>query len=249
MNEIRFTLMPISGAAKESGGYRAKILRRPGKEAMNCDAVIAEAIDTHLTGMSPIMVKTVVTGVFRSMIEGVARDGTTRHIDDFLSLSLKIHGRFDDKSDDFDEGRHRLAMVVSQLNEFRPELRGAKVVNVNRKRQFRLYSVHSEGVEGSGRIVPGRVIVLKGADLDLDVPLEWVALNVALSPTSGESFGTLDILSKSESEIRCACPSELTDNAEKYYGKAFDISAAKYSDPEDLSTRTSRTVRGVIVRP
>ena len=249
MNEIRFTLMPISGAAKGSGGYRAKILRQSGKEAMNFDAVVAEAIKSHLAGMSPLMVKTVVTGVLRSMIEGVARDGTPRRIDDFLSLSLKIHGRFDDKGEDFDAGRHRLAMVVSQLNEFRPDLSDAKVVNVNRRRQFRLYSVHSEGVEGSGRIVPGRVIVLKGADLDLDLPTEWIALNVKLSPTSGESFGTLDILSKSESEIRCACPSELTDNAEKYYGKPFVIDAAKYSDTEDLSTRTDRSVRGVIVRP
>ena len=248
MNEIRFTLMPISGAAKESGGYRAKILRRPGKEAMNFDAVVAEAIDTHLAGMSPIMVKTVVTGVFRSMIEGVARDGTTRRIDDFLSLSLKIHGRFDDKGDDFDEERHSLAMVVSQLNEFRPKLSGAKVVNVNRKRQFRLYSVHSEGVEGSGRIVPGRVIVLKGADLDLDVPLEFISMSVVL-PTRNESFGSLEVLSKSESEIRCACPSQLTDNPEKFYGRPFYIGASKYSDPEDLYTRTDRTLRGVIARP
>ena len=249
MNEIRFTLMPISGAAKESGGYRAKILRRPGKEAMDFDAVVAEAIDTHLAGMSPIMVKTVVTGVLRSMIEGVARDGTTRRIDDFLSLSLKIHGRFDDKGDDFDEERHSLAMVVSQLNEFRPKLSGAKVVNVNRRRQFRLYSVHSEGVKGSGCIVPGRVIVLKGADLDLDLSMECLSLNVKLSPTSTESFGTLDVLSKSEAEIRCACPPKLTDNAEKYYGKAFVIDAFKYSAPEDVSSRIGRTVRGVIARP
>ena len=249
MNEIRFTLMPISGAAKESGGYRAKILRRPGKEAMNFDAVIAEAIDTHLTGMSPIMVKTVVTGVFRSMIEGVARDGTTRHIDDFLSLSLKIHGRFDDKGDDFDAERHRLAMVVSQLNEFRPDLSGATVVNVNRRRRFRLYSVQSEGGGGCGRIVPGRTIIIKGGDLDLDLSTEYIALSVTTGPHSGYGFGSLDVLSKSDTEIRCACPSELTENAEKYYGKSFIIAVAKYSDPMDPYSRIDRTVRGVIARP
>ena len=249
MNEIRFTLMPISGAAKESGGYRAKILRRPGKEAMDFDAVVEEAIKTHLAGMSPLLVKTVVTGVLTSMIEGVARDGTTRRIDDFLSLSLKIHGRFDDKGDDFDAERHKLAMVVSQLNEFRPDLTGANVVNVNRRRRFRLYSVQSEGGGGCGRIVPGRTIIIKGGDLDLDLSTEYIALNVTTGPDGDEGFGPLDVLSKSDTEIRCACPSRLTDNAEKYYGKSFIITAAKYSDPMDLYTRIDRTVKGVIARP
>ena len=46
MNEIRLTSMPISGAAKESGGRRAKTPRQFVSEAMIIDAVAAEAINS-----------------------------------------------------------------------------------------------------------------------------------------------------------------------------------------------------------
>lgn len=207
-NKIEFVLKPVTGAAASGGGFRA-ILDTARGDALDFDEVITEALDRgYIAGVKDVLAKSVVKGVLDSMIAGVLRDGITRRIGDYLSVSLKVHGRFEDEQDEFDPARHKLALSVKQLNAFRPSFKGAEATNIHHKRQFRIYSVHSVNHEGkNGVLAFGDEFIIKGADFRPDDTSFGVVMNIKKDIHSAVTFDP-PMLNVTENEIRCAWPED-----------------------------------------
>ena len=208
-SKIEFALKPVTGAASSGGGFRA-ILKTAKGDAMDFDDVVTEALDRgYIAGVKDILAKSVIKGVLDSMIAGVLRDGMTRRIGDYLSVSLKVHGRFENAQDEFDPARHKLALSLKQLNAFRPSFKGVEATNIHHKRQFRIYSVHSVNAEGmNGKLFIGREFIIKGADFDSDSKLFGVVLHANTGIHSAVISFDPPILSMTDSEIRCAWPED-----------------------------------------
>ncbi len=123
-SKLEFVLKPVSGAAEAGGGYRAYLTTAKGA-ALDSDDVIAEALDRgYIAGVKDKLAKSVVLGVLDSMIDGVLRDGVTRRIGEYLSVSLKIHGRFEDKDDDFDPAAAQVSAFREAAGRVPPVVQG-----------------------------------------------------------------------------------------------------------------------------
>ncbi len=238
-SKLEFVLKPVSGAAEAGGGYRAYLTTAKGA-ALDSDDVIAEALDRgYIAGVKDTLAKSVVLGVLDSMIDGVLRDGVTRRIGEYLSVSLKIHGRFEDKDDDFDPTRHKLVLSVKQLGAFRPSFKGVSATNVDHKRQFRIFSVHSVGAdEKNRRLVVGREFVIKGSDFRPDARGFGVSIS-ALVRKSIASTSKPTILSATDNEIRCAWPDDFEYDPDR---RIAEISVYRQENPDDPASYAERSV-------
>ena len=242
-SKIEFILKPVTGAAAAGGGYRAIVDTAKG-DAMDFDDVITEALDRgYIAGVKDVLAKSVVKGVLDSMIAGVLRDGMTRRIGDYLSVSLKVHGRFENEQDEFDPARHRLALSLKQLNAFRPSFKGVEATNIHHKRQFRIYSVHSVNHEGkNGVLALGDEFIIKGADFQSDAKLNGVVLHAKTGIHSVVSFDP-PIISMTDSEIRCAWPEEFKEPV----GDGCGEIAIGRQDPADTKKYVRRSIKVFIV--
>ena len=171
MRKLNFHLVPMTGVAKRAESekkFRAEFVRGSGegdnRGVLGVNEILSEAIEAHrLTGISPEMLRLYVEAVLQTMIDKTVEDGRTRRFDDYLSVSLKIHGGFKEKSDDYDFDRHSLALTVQALNAFRPNLSSFYPVNVNRRKQFRLsYVTAADGKHGNHEIVYGQDFIIDG---------------------------------------------------------------------------------------
>ena len=243
--KIEFTLKPVTGAASAEGGYRA-ILRTAKGDAMDFDDVITEALDRgYIAGVKDILAKSVVKGVLDSMIAGVLRDGMTRRIGDYLSVSLKVHGRFEDAQDEFDPARHKLALSRKQLNAFRPSFKGVEATNINRRRSFRIYSVHTVGAENekNGVLTIGKEFVVKGADFCSGPEIFGVTIHAKDGQHSVVSFDA-PTLSMTDGEIRCAWPEDFKAPVGDGSG---EIAIGREESSDDSSKYVRRSIRVSIV--
>ena len=209
-NRIEFELKPVSGAAAGSGGFRAILTTAKG-DAMDFDDVITEAVDRgYIVGVKDVLAKAIVKGALDSIIAGVLRDGVTRRIGDYLSVSMKVHGLFRDEHEEFDPKRHKLALSLKQLNAFRPSFNGVEATNVNHKRQFRIYSAHSAHAEENGGLLTfGDEIIITGADFLAESKAFGVVMHIMANPDFVRSFD-LPMLSVTDSEIRCGWPTDFS---------------------------------------
>ena len=162
--QLELKLIPVSKKLSAKGGYRGHIVDRGG---IGYDAVIQEVIKNRYLSLSPDMVKMVVESVFDTMISGIMQDGQTRRLGDYLSLQLEVRGGFDEPGEQFDPEKHKLAMVLRPLKEFR-RVAGSKDVSVfNRNAGPKVViekmcsAAHPEG----GEIKFGEDLVLEGENL------------------------------------------------------------------------------------
>ena len=243
-NKIEFILKPVTGAASTGGGFRA-ILDTAKGDAMDFDDVITEALDRgYIAGVKDVLAKSVVKGVLDSMIAGVLRDGMTRRIGDYLSVSLKVHGRFENAHDEFDPARHKLALSVKQLNAFRPSFKGVEATNIHHKRQFRISSVHSVNAEGmNGKLFIGREFIIKGADFWPNDKLFGVALHANTGIHSVVSFNP-PMLSVTDSEIRCAWPEDYQEPVGDGRG---EVAVGRTEGEKDAEKYVRRSIKVSII--
>ena len=243
-NKIEFILKPVTGAASTGGGFRA-ILNTAKGDAMDFDDVITEALDRgYIAGVKDVLAKSVVKGVLDSMIAGVLRDGMTRRIGDYLSVSLKVHGRFENAHDEFDPARHKLALSVKQLNAFRPSFKGVEATNIHHKRQFRIYSVHSVNAEGmNGKLFIGREFIIKGADFWPNDKLFGVALHANTGIHSVVNFNP-PMLSVTDSEIRCAWPEDYQEPVGDGRG---EVAVGRTEGEKDAEKYVRRSIKVSII--
>ncbi len=248
-DKLEIKLIPFAGSVKEKNGYQA-VIKSDGLGAMNFDEVVAEARRRiGFMGMSDNMIKDVVREVFQSMIDGVLSDGRTRRIDDFLSIELKVHGKFTDAEDDFDPERHSLALSVRPLKKFRPSFEDIDVTNPNHKRQFRIYTVRSvDGKSRAKRVFWGQDFVIKGGSLISD---GFENLTAQMYDARGKSNAYLSadipVKSKTDSEIVCGWPEEFAD--ESFSKGTMVITIWKEKDPDDTSTWRNRDITVIVEKP
>lgn len=215
MNKITLQLHPCSGSVKEKECYRATVETGRGN-VMGIDSIVEYAFDRgYIYGIKKEAVKSVVRGLFDSIIDGIREDGRTRRIDDYLSVSLKVHGRFEDAQDEFDPERHKFSLSLAPLNAFRPSFDGVNATNPNHKRQFRLYSVKAADVEGckNHTVVWKRDVVIKGAEFPLD---DSLVVNMFVKHKDDHKrLVSVEpaIVSRSDTELRLAWPDEFMDEA------------------------------------
>ena len=164
VRKLELKLIPVSKKLTAKGGYRGHIVDRGG---LDYDDVIQEVIDKRYLRFTPDMMKMVVESVFDSMIEGIMEDGRTRRLGDYLSLQLEVRGGFDEPGEQFDPAKHRLAMVLRPLKEFR-RVAGKKDVSVYNRNAgpkvviTKMYSAsHPEG----GELKFGEDFIIEGENL------------------------------------------------------------------------------------
>ena len=240
MDKLMLELHPIKGSLKERGLYNATIATGRG-DVVGLDGIVDFAFDRgYIYGIKREAAKSIVRGMFDSIVAGIKEDGRTRCIDDYLSFRLKVHGIFEDAHDEFDPERHSLSLAVAPLRELRPSFKGVEATNPDHKRQFRIYSVKAADIDDckSRNVFWRHDIVVKGADFPLDD-----SLNVSIFAKCGDMKSKWmdcapQILSRSDAELRLAWPEELMD--EKYSQGRMEIALSKFIDPTNVLAGTQR---------
>lgn len=222
--KLEFELSPVSGALKAQGGFRAKFGAN-ASEVVDFDEVIKEAkADGAFFGVSEDLMKLFVRGVLQSMIDNTCKDGRTRKIDDYLSISLKVHGKFEEPDEDFNPEKHELALTLKPLSAFRPKNMPLVPVNRKRRRQFRVYSVLDavNPDKGINHVYYGHEFIVKGSDF-----LKDGGTSVSCQIMESEHHYRSDsprIISVTDTEIRCAWPE---DFGPELTNRMMDVSLAK----------------------
>ena len=239
MRKLNFHLVPVKGAVSSNGGkFRAEFVR--GYEdgdyrgVLGVDEVIAEAIEAHrLQGVSPAMLKLYVEAVLQTMIDKTMEDGRTRRFDDYLSVNLKIHGGFAEKSDDYDFDRHSLALTVQALNAFKPDLNSIYPVNVNRKKLFRLsYVTAADGEHRNHEIVYGRDFIIRGTGLDRSEE-PHIYCDVPREKNVRESVD-IEVKSRTENEFLCKWPEAIGRDLMR---RSVEFSVVKFNEKFDVDEK------------
>ena len=216
-NKLEFTLVPIAGSVGAKGGYRSKFGKQHNT-VVDFDDVVREARkECGYFGVSDEMVKLIVRGVLQTMIDKTAEDGKTRRIDDYLSVSLKVRGKFDSEDEDFDPEKHELALSLKQLSAFRPEF-SLQPVNKNRKRQFRIYSIRdAEHKRKNKQVIWGKDFIIKGDSL-LQKDGTCSVGCLMKGPDGVYHSVEPEVVSFSDTEVRCHWPEEFADD---YYKRGY----------------------------
>ena len=238
MRKLNFHLVPMTGVAKRAESekkFRAEFVRGSGegdnRGVLGVDEILSEAIEAHrLTGISPEMLRLYVEAVLQTMIDKTVEDGRTRRFDDYLSVSLKIHGGFKEKSDDYDFDRHSLALTVQALNAFRPNLSSIYPVNVNRKKLFRLsYVTAADGKHGNHEIVYGQDFIIRGTGLDM--PKDWcIVCHVRRGANVYESVD-IEVRERTENEFLCKWPEALGEDLMR---RSVEFDVVKFNEDFDV---------------
>lgn len=233
MDKIELKLHPVKGTLGGKGLYKATVETGRGN-VMGLDEMVAYAIDRgYICGVKQEVVKSTIRGFFDSIRRGIASDGRSRSIDEYLNFRLVVHGNFEDAHDDFDPKRHGFSLSVAPLRAMREAVERLEAVNIDRKRQFRVYSVKAADTPSckNRHIVWKRDIAVTGTDFAGSEEL-FAVLYVDKSKTEGESFEA-NIVSRTDTDLRIAWPEDLTDG--KYSRCRASISIWRFKDPSDHS--------------
>ena len=163
-SQLELKLIPVSKKLSKKGGYRGHIV---GRREMGYDEVIEEAIKTSHLNFDSIAMKLVVESVFHSMINGIMKDGVSRRLGDYFTLQLEVKGGFDEPGDQFDPQKHKLAMAVRPLKEFR-RVAGDKdvmVYNRNAGPKVVIAKTYSASHPEGGELKFGEDIIIEGENL------------------------------------------------------------------------------------
>jgi len=246
MNKLDFRLVPTKGVTT-GGGFRAEFLRGYDKP-LDMETVIREAqAKGAFFGLSPSRVRCDLEAFFDTMIENVLTDGKTRKLDGYLELSLKIHGNFEQKTDDFDETKHSLDLGLKALSAFRRKSKKIQPVNVNRVKQFRVhYITAADGLHKNHEIVYGQEFIIRGSNLTFpNDRLSGVFCQVRM-PSGIYYSAQAPIVSKTDSEIRCAWPSDYGPDTQRC---RLWANVSKVVSLETPVPDTDRTIAATIYPP
>jgi len=244
-DKLEFHLVPVSGTLKSKGGFRAEFKKDPRRDQpIDLDGVIAEAMTANRWNIDPELLKLYIRGVLFSMLKNTAEDGRTRKIDEFFSVSLNIHGRFANRTDDFDPALHKLRLMMRPLYAFRAlgPKRGVLPVNVSRIPQFRITSfTAADGLHKSHTVVFGQDLLVKGSNLTIDKTKGgFVALNALYSGREIASRGLeVKVISHTDTEIRLAWPEDF--DAEDARGQRLCVTVWKAMSGEDMDKMRDAT--------
>ena len=162
--KLELKLIPVSKKLTAKGGYRGHIADRGG---LDYDEVVQEVLDKKYLRFTPDTVKMVVEAVFDTMIEGIMQDGQTRRLGDYLMLQMEVRGGFEEPGEQFDPAKHKLAMVLRPLKEFR-RVAGNKDVSVfnrNAGPKVVIEKMRSASHPEGGELKFGEDLIIEGENL------------------------------------------------------------------------------------
>ena len=176
----------IPNAISEEGGA---IVHLVNKQTVPLETSVKEAKDGLYVIADEQNVKDQFMGLFKSMVEGVSRDGHARQIGDFLTVYPVVEGVFDlEKGWDEDENSVRLRARL--LNEMTLDITKWTFNDVTPGRApFKVNSVTSGGEEGT--VIAGAAVNFNGIDFPAhdDLSIEWKLADGSKSGTiAGEKF-------------------------------------------------------------
>lgn len=160
--------------------------------ALDSDATLQEALDYgYVTGKAPVL-KSVLEGVMKAMVDGVKKDGNGRKIDDFLSINAFLRGRLEDICDEINRKTAKVSLKARMLKEF--------VVDTSS------WSFEIEGSTGTfqvevittgekiGEIVLGEDVLINGKNLTMGEgdTVKYLVPETGLERTVGASYVTSD---------------------------------------------------------
>lgn len=240
-NKLKFRLVPNSGVSRGTG-FHAEWVRKG--EALGLDAIVAEAqAEGVFRDMPAELASCAIRSFFKVMVGNVLRDGRTRTIDGCLQLSLNLHGNFKEKTDDFDETKHELALVVRPLSAFGKRPATFRPVNVDRVKQFRLSWISAaDGLRKNHQVTYGREFVVRGSNLVLGAD-GHVTCTVMRSGGTGIS-AEAEVLEQSTDQIRCAWPADL---GEFCLRRTMWVSLGKNMRPDAETPPASREISAEIL--
>jgi len=246
MDKLTLELHPIKGSLKDKGLYNASIATVRG-DIVGLDGIVDFAFDrSYICGIKREAVKSIVRGLFDSIVAGIKEDGRTRCLDDYLSFRLKVHGIFEDAHDEFDPERHSFSLAVAPLKGFRPSFEDVEATNPHHRRQFRIYSVKAADAEGckNRHVFWRRDIIVKGAKFPLDDKLGITMYAIGKDIRKKEVQVDPQIVSRSDSELRLAWPEELS--GEEFSQGRLDIVLISYIDitnpPDGIKRREIKRI-------
>ena len=160
----------IPSAISEEGGA---IVRLVNKTTVPLETSIKEAKAGMYVIADEQLIKDQFMGMFKSMIEGLSRDGHARQIGDFLTIFPVVKGEFDlDKG--WDKSVNEVRVYARLLNELTLDITDWVFNDVTPGRApFKLHSV-SSGSEGS-TVTIDTAVNINGSDLPAkaDLKIEW----------------------------------------------------------------------------
>ena len=223
MGKIQLKLHPVKGTLASKKLYKATVETGRGN-VMSLDEMVAYAIDRgYICGVKHEVVKSTIRGFFDSICRGIAADGRTRSIDEYLSFRLTVHGNFEDAHDEFDPVRHTLSLAIAPLAAMRSATDGVEATNPERRRQFRVYSAKAADTPGCKNhcVVWKRDIAITGSDFAASEKLGVSISTISKDDRKATLSCAARIISRTDTELRVAWPEELEDEA--YSRSKLDI--------------------------
>jgi len=161
--------LPIPTEISEAGGARVQLVN---KRTVPLDTSIREAIDGHYVSGDENFVKNIFEGMFRSMSDGVQRDGHARQIADFITLYPSVEGAFD-LDVGWNPAVNKVRLKCRLLNKLEIDISNWSFRDVTPGRHpFKLTSVSSGDVDGV--VVPGQAVHINAKDLPSEITVSWV---------------------------------------------------------------------------
>ena len=162
--KLELEIKKVSDKFAKGAAYRGSVADR---KSMSYDEVIEEVISKCMMRLSVTQLKSIISSVMETMIDGVLTDGVSRRLGDYFKLQPEVRGRFDSPGEQFDDEKHQLALVLCPLKSMRrkPGRNGISVYNYNAGPAVKITRTYSEGEERGSVVKFGKDIIIEGENL------------------------------------------------------------------------------------
>jgi len=178
--KVQIIKQEISPEISEAGGASVMLVN---KETVDLETTIDEAKDGLFVMGNVLLIKGLFVGLFKSMVNGIERDGNARQLGDFLTLYPVPTGEFDlDKG--WDPEVNGVRIRARLMNEMEIDISKWEFEDVTPGRQsFTIESVQAGATTGVVEL--GQAVAINGRNLPLtaDVRVEYAVPELDLSGT------------------------------------------------------------------
>ena len=172
----------IPAEISEAGGAYLQFV---DKQTVELETSIDEAKNGLYVVGDKLLIKGYFTGLMRSAVDGISRDGLARQLGDFLTIYPVVKGEIDlDKG--WDDEVNSISIKARLLNEMTIDISDWEFVDVTEGRKpFKLESVKAGAEEKSGTVVIGEGVEMNGDSIPAtaDIRVEWAVEETGESGT------------------------------------------------------------------
>ena len=168
--KINIVKREIPEAISEEGGAYLQFV---DKQTVDLETSIQEAKNGLYVIGDTNLIKGYFSGLMKSVIDGISRDGLARQLGEYLTIYPVVKGEFDLEKG-WDESVNSVAIKARLLNEMSIDITDWEFVDVTEGRvPFSIESVTSDAT--TGVVKPGYTVELNGKSLPAtaDLRVEW----------------------------------------------------------------------------